>query len=672
MIYVLQKVLQAACITRADIIDDAYDQILMNGLEEKDVNTFLDDLENDLYSGLAQVIGSEDDGREALYERLLTQDGCSALYQQKENFGAAGERLFEEFASDTEQSQRHLAPLIDLLKQCGVDCHTFGSDYEPADLAPQLVFIDLKLSSGAGLDTTPVIYALKKLEEKHSGTTPIVFLMSSLSEELLESHREEIRRASGIYASQFETLKKSSISNTRDLIRQIAEHAETHPLIMQVYKQRSYWMDALSKAQEELLKVLRDLDIPEYFVLEQTTTLHEGIGLGSYITDLLLEFLAHHVEGTEEIGNFAQELNEWGLQKLPRTRLSIDSAVERVYRANVLYHKTRLQNEEKCGFGVTNGFLRLGDIFLSTEEKEEDLPLRALAVITPECDLARPDEMRGQGLHILLCEGEVKRFDPHDIPSARDGGIAPVILDLPQKENRRDLQLLVVWKPKRPVTWTNEDVEKLGIQDKQQWHYAGRLRPLFALQLQHTMTADIGRIGVQKSPSMQRPHGVTLLVREGNIWKELDQNSKSDPTAGAVGVRPKKSDLFLIRDSILRDLLQKLEEWIQAQEIEQEPMKSLHSLLDEENFYSALKCADIRRSGKSAGQPLVNIQLSRVQASEVTKRILFVRPMQVDDHRKYQPGNSVTESETEKEQAYIVFCFFQIPFEGDLITNPNS
>lgn len=665
----LRTAFAAAGISRVDIIDDAFDREPTGGLGDSEISAFISSLDDTAFDLLGQVLGIGAATEDEIIAQLSTIDGAASLYAERAQFGEPGNRLFEGFNQDTEQSKSDLEPLISLLDECGLECRTYGQDYDPDDNPPDIVFIDLKLTHGTDIQIDLPIAVLRKLDEKHKDAAPVVFLMSSL-EEALEQRHEEFRKKSELYATQFETLKKSSIKQERDLIRQLVEHAKARGLIRQVHAHRKGWQKAVRAAEAELVRALRDLDLPDYFVLKDVSALHEGVGLGTYITDLLLEFFAHHIEGAPEIGDFAKDLDGWDIKNLPRTRFHVEPAVERVYCGNLLHHRQRIEGETKRGIGVSHERLRLGDIFLSAELSQSGMPQRALVVMTPECDLARPDDMVKRGSHVLLCEGEVAQFYPHEPLRNLSAEITPVLLEYRVPGTVQDVKLIISWKKKRPSVWNLADIKALAEEQTRKWHHAGRLRPLFALELQHTLTADLSRVGVQGSPAIHRPHGLTVLVRKDNVWECLYDGAKSDAAASAVcDDRPAKRIVYMIRDALLRQLLGKLDEWCTAKNTQEEPYRSLCHLLTEENVYAALKYSVMKRGGEAANKPDTESGHRPLRglngiANGAKNLIAFARPTSVERDKVFSAGKQVVEG----EEAHVVFCFLPVHTRADEAT----
>jgi hypothetical protein len=588
----------SAQIAYAEVVDDSFNDA-PGGLELAAVTTFLgtlDDLDP-LCGRLGLSSGATED---QIVAHLQTRDGANAFYPIRAEFGAAAETLFADFVNETNTGKQKLEPLLKLLADCKVVTRASGADYEPGEQAPDIIFIDLKLRPGTSVvDLQLPLRVIKQVRDKFPNANPVVFLMSSLVE-TLEERREDFRKGSDLFSTQFETLRKDDLDGNRSkVVRQLIDMAGIKPLVDQVAAHAVTWDKALTGAQKELRTILRDMDVPDYLVLRDATAEHEGVGLGSYVTDLLLEFVSHHTEGAAELGKFISDLNAWDVKTLLRTRFHPRPVVSHVYQANTLCHVARLQYERDAGLGVNKGKLRLGDIFVSAE-LENGIPKKAVVVMSPECDLVRMDQPK-HGMNVLLCEGEVKLLKPNQ---KFDGVPTQIILAHSSGEGEPAKELIITWTRKFPVVWEKAQVEGLS-GPASAWRHVGRLRPLYALELQRILTSELSRVGVQPRPVTLSPHLVVLLVREGNKWVEKVKSDPEDLTQSAVG-RGQTQTVFIINDICFSKIWTELEKWVEGQDQQDALVKNLAAVLQSDNTYACLRHARLPKpkDGKGVYQPL--------------------------------------------------------------------
>ncbi|MBL0239578.1 MAG: hypothetical protein IPQ00_03230 [Chloracidobacterium sp.] len=167
--------------------------------------------------------------------------------------------------------------------------------------------------------------------------------------------------------------------------------------------------------------------------------------------ELLLEYLAHEVEGQAKVWDLAKVLDSLNVEALPRARFGITPAAAKLCSANMLHSEAMLLAEDDNKNGPANGHFFTGDIFFEAQSLNLPTPTRAFAIITPACDLVRPDRLKGKS--ILLCEGEVKDFETGANLIAGDD--LPIVV---MKNPRSPEKLITIeWKKKKLHIWDDED-----------------------------------------------------------------------------------------------------------------------------------------------------------------------------------------------------------------------
>lgn len=552
----------AGGINCAHIIDDAFDDLPVTALIEEEAQGFLEALDETDFDSIGAVLGiqvpSEDQVRAALQELSTYQ----TLFRQRERLPPTCAPLFANFITSQESKLAQIQPLITLLEAQGVACHKFGAAYEVVGSpVPQLFFVDLRLQENTALvGPEDAVKVYQKLTAVHAGCKPFVFLMSSLSTPLA-ARREDFRRTADLFQSEFEDIDKKIFEDETELARVLGRYAKVMPQLAQMRGHMEAVQGAVAVATMNVMRELRALDLADYFVLYHNTTSVEKIGLGGYVVELLLEFLAHEVEGNEQVWELSKALDNLDIKTLPRSRFGLSFAAANIYSASMLHARKRLFAEEALGTGPAQGYFYLGDIFFEAKELNEALPTRALAVITPACDLVRPDRLKDRS--VLLCEGSVRAVNPGTIPSGTDF-LPSVVMHHPKDEKK---QLLIDWSKKKVHVWGDEERAKFADPEKCHYVRVSRLRPLYAIQLQHAVTADLSRIGTQRPPSLLMPHGLQCLISDGEKWIELDSEDATDPTVAALsdGERgDKKHTLFVVADPVVQRVLRKLKVWLAA------------------------------------------------------------------------------------------------------------
>lgn len=657
----LQDLVREAGILHAHLVDDAFDKVPGAELRPESLQTFVSSLNTQQFDELAAVLGMPEGNEDEILQFLNTYDGSISLYSHRAKFGEAADLLFEDFIAGLEPEKNRLAPLIDFLQGLGIECHTFGRDYQvDSTPEPQMLFVDLKLNEREIRLDEPV-RVVKTLKERYQGAHPLIFLMSS-APVALQADQEDFRDKCCLLITQFEILPKRTFASSDDLGLFLKHHIGVYSQLCQLQAHVASWEHALDSAKEKLKRTLYSLDLPDYFVLHRNTVALEQIPLGTYVSDLLLEYVSHEIESSPEVWSFARYLDDWKLSDLTRSRFNVAPVVGDIFSANVLHAFPRIAAESDRGRGPANGYLNLGDIFFRREEIEQSKIKTAWVVLSPACDLVRPSVLQKRKASILLCEGEVESLKASTIPKEVDG-LHPVILRHPPENGQ---QFIIWWQKKRPQIWRPEDLMGLENPAESQWTHVGRLRPLYALQLQHAVTSDLSRIGVQRPPDAYVPHGIEVLIAKANKWEMLVNTFRDDPTAGAISQNKGAQKLtFILSDVVVRETLSKLRNWVARNP--EEPAADLLGRLprcDGADRALMFHVHEIRDKDLAKGDdskaseaifPLHAIRLPEGESQDIKESIVFAwQGREVDKH--YGGGKQRLET----AQGVLVFRYVRI------------
>lgn len=557
----LKELLEGRNIKCAHIIDDAFDETPSVGLNDEAIGLILSHIDNNDFIRLCQLLEVNDEDEAKVRDKLASTEHFASLYEKRNELSdLLKQEIFHEFEIDRKGKLEQLQPLLDVLTNAGINCLKFGVNYDPKNqAAPQLFFVDLKLRENTFRPAhDDAKDALDRLKFEFPGAKPFVFLMSSQALALGNS-REDFRRAAALFQSEFESVEKSCFSDKSELERMLGRYTaamDTHSALHSSMEQVKL---AVTNAAENVLDELRSLDFADYFVLFKNTVSVEKIDLGSYIVELLLEYLANEVEGKEKVWALASELNKLEMSNLRRVRFGWTPAAMRLYSANMLHNPEMLRAEEKMLTGPSQGYFFTGDIFFDAKSYNEGDPERALAIITPACDLVRPQEMKGKSL--VLCEGAVKRVTEANPPLIADDGLPVTLMRHPKDSGQF---IIIQWNKKKIHAW--DDEARAAFQDATKCMFvrAGRLRPLFALQLQQKVTSDLSRVGTQKPPSALNLRGIRCFVSDGTTWSEVYSDPTSDAAAWLIseeGKKKVKMVSLLLSDHTVQKAFEKVKEW---------------------------------------------------------------------------------------------------------------
>ena len=552
----LKDTVAQAGITDAHIVDDAFDVLPGAGLQDAPIHTFLSALNSAQFDAVADLLGVPGGDEDTVVERLRHREGAAALWPVRATYGEAADRLLQDFAQTVGPERDLLNPLLVTLERLGIRCHTFGRDYAPhEEPPPQMLFVDLKLTEDRIRVQEPVA-VIKKMREHYHDAHPLVFLMST-QQGSLEAERDTFREASKLFSSQFEDIAKRKIEKQAAFERFLEHHVQVYRRIVALQRHVESWSRAMALSQRTLETTLRKLDLADYFVLHNTASA-DRIKLGGYVTDLLLEYVAYQIEGSADIGAFAKELDSWDPKLLTRSHFNIQPLVADIFAANVLHAFERLEWERDRGLGPTHGFLRLGDVFFRRAEVENGPIESAVVVLQPACDLVRPDSVVKREATILLCKGKVKQLRGASKLLTEDN-LDPVILRFPAGT---DTRYVVTWQKKQACFWAHTELERLKTPSTHEWVHVGRLRSLYALQLQRAVTAELSRVGTQRRPVTYVAHGIEVLIPKHGKWSTLAAYA-AEPSAGAIADdKREQRKTFMVSDVIIRETFDRLDDWL--------------------------------------------------------------------------------------------------------------
>jgi hypothetical protein len=231
-----------------------------------------------------------------------------------------------------------------------------------------------------------------------------------------------------------------------------------------------------------------------------------------------------------------------------------------VVAANIVYSDERLKAEHARGYGPSHGYLSLGDIFFKRSEIEAKKLQTAWVVLTPACDLARPAAIETREGSIILCEGSVKALTPTTDLVGKEK------LDQVIIQHSDGTPYAIDWRKKKVRIWDFEQYRELKADSaKFPWVHAGRMRPVYALQLQRVVFGDLERVGTMRRPVPYAPCGVEVLIPQADKWFVLPMQYDyvHDPSAGAISDDPNmQRKTFILSDVLLRETFETLSDWV--------------------------------------------------------------------------------------------------------------
>ncbi|KPW44800.1 hypothetical protein ALO95_01730 [Pseudomonas syringae pv. antirrhini] len=647
----LMELFASVGVKNAHFIDDAFDLAPTKGLAQEDVQHFIDRIDLPALERIGELTGIADITDADAIEALQVLEHTHSIFNSRAEFGEAGEVLFSDFFTDRSGKKSDLEILIDFLKKSGVESERFGVDsYHDCKSEPQLVFIDLRLrENGDPITTADAVEVYKKTREMYPTCKPFVFLMSTLTTPL-RNFRESFFLEAQIFASQFEAISKQNFRDEDEMQAVFTNYIRFLPELHRLHDRIGFIEGAIRKAAVNVGNTLRSLDLPDYFVLHHNTAAIEKVGLGTYISDLLLEYLVNEVESSPELWNLAAELDGWKLQKLPRSRFGLTYAAGKIYSGNILHSNFRLESEAARGLGPKDGYFYLGDVFFLKDEYASGSPKKAYVIATPACDLVRPEKLKERT--IFVCEGRVKKVTLATTPTG-DGGIPTTIISSPNDTLK---QFSIDWNKKRLHTWHVEEMSAFE-KDESDYVRVGRLRPLYAIQLQHAITADLSRIGVQRAPNMLQPMGIGVCVSNGVKWVAVDNDDVNEPCAAAVAdTEDGKQALYIISDATVRRIRKKIKAWLDRNSTFPSAV-TLRKIVESEAFEEKLMYMIHTRAEGVAPEDDIVRPMAGVDgiSEEECAKMVLVRPNSTTAYAKVNGGRDVSP----EQEAVLVISLFK-------------
>ena len=388
-----------------------------------------------------------------------------------------------------------------------------GSGCEVVELKPndelkvrdkQLVFIDYYLEKDK-VDGDLAEEIAKQIElDRAPGCAQQIVLMSSA--ENVRTFRSTFRRSAGIQGSAFSFVAKNDLDEPWKVRAHLKMFAGALPHSQVIGEYVASAKESVRNAGKRLIEVLDDLDLGDFAYIQKLSLQADGHPLGDYLSWLFSTHLAALA--------FEHELRE---QQSKVDKVEFDevfiSPVEPSTIVATLYHNAlfarnvgRLGPHPRAADGgefYDLPLVGLGDVFLDGGRT------KAVVILSADCDLAfAPNAERSpdRNMPVLLVEGEPRRIED---AQGTSGDSATAGLGYGSEVYRID------WNFKTYRTVPLGDLEdclrEIGVDVSER----DRLRPLYALKLQHDFGKQLLRAGHPVMPPFRK--GV-----RGEILRSLD------------------------------------------------------------------------------------------------------------------------------------------------------
>ena len=491
----LRALLEARGIRKAVVIDDVFDAVPRpDELNDSDWTIFFDDLgENGgrLLSGLHP--GYDDATPDELKN---SQEFITVVWENRASLPpAACDPLFGEYQTTKATERTGLDALVATLEGLGLTCMTMGREFDEGAKEADLLFVDLFLgfhqSEG---DMGRAVCRVSKLVEGRTQNPPLVVLMSRSSR--LWGKRNEFRDNAGLLGSTFRVVSKADLAKDGTLETILMRLARPYEDARRIAGFVHAWDRGLDQARKNFIRVLRRLDLQDLAQIRALLLDFEGQNLGEYLLDVADRVLQHEIEDDDPTIEAARQLNKIDLSKYPAPHLAGSPDLQDLVHRMVFLHSDRLRLSEDDG----KVQLQFGDLLRWKKEDGTAFSDDVSLVITPACDLVRDRVER-----VMLLSGTLEGLEPKNW-SYKASPLRTAIVMLPE-EGRKWIR----WKLKdvKALKWSKLDA-LLG--EREQLNRVGRLREVYAVEIQQKMLADMGRIGQPANPPATFPVSIALYV----------------------------------------------------------------------------------------------------------------------------------------------------------------
>jgi len=494
----LKELLKTRGIRKAVVIDDVFDAVPRpEELNDGDWSNFFDDLSEEE----KQLLKTLHDGyEEASADDLkASPEFLAVVWENRQKLPQAGEHLFRDYEQTKDTERAGLEALVAALEALGLTCTTMGRDLVAEARKAELIFIDLFLGFHQSEDDmTRAIQRVGELVEGRIGSPPLVVLMSRSPR--LQDKRNEFRDTAGLLGSTFRVVSKADLAKdgTLDtLLTRLANHYEDAKRVAGFVHA---WDSGLDHARRNFIGILRRLDLSDLAQVRALLLDFEGQNLGEYLLDVADRVLQHEIEDDDTTIAAALELNKIDLEKYPAPHLVGSPDLQELVHRMVFLHPDRLQLSEDNG----NVQLQFGDVLRWKTEDGRQYGDDVSLVVSPACDLVRDEGTK----RVMLLSGKLEELQPKNW-SYKAGPVRTAIVILPD-EGRKWIR----WNLKnvRSLDW-DELGRFFGEEDKVR--RIGRLREIYAIEIQQMLLADLGRIGRPANLPVPFPVSVSLFYVDG-------------------------------------------------------------------------------------------------------------------------------------------------------------
>jgi len=565
-------------IKKAVVIDDVFDDAPRpDELNDDDWSTFFDDLATEEQEKISEWFPAYDSMN--LSDLQKSEEFINILWENRKELSTDSSKTLFKVYEDTNQSEKLvLEKIVDTLNRLGLQCAKMGC--KPLDDArdANLVIIDLFLGwQQSDQDMKRAVRRAKDLVNERLANPPIIILTSKSPR--LNEERDVFRDEVGLLGSTFRVATKASLAEEgrlETILTRLVEHYEDAKRIAQfVYA----WEAGLEQAQKRLIQHLRRLDLSDLAQIRALLLNFEGQELGEYLLDVADRVLQYEIEGNDNTIAAALDLNKVDLEKYPAPHLVGTSDLQKLVHRMVFIHPDRLRLS-KANDKVK---LQFGDLLRWKAEDANSITADVSLVVSPACDLARD----GGTKRVMFLSGKLEDLHPKNW-SYKPSPIRTAIIIFPNRERK--------W-----IKWDLKDIKALAwdeldqlINAEERLERIGRLREIYAIEIQQRLLTDLGRIGRLANLPAPFPVDISLFYvdDEGN---SCPLNVEEIETAACYVGRDDRSQP-LHRLVLTEQTCDKIEQTLQALDdsfVNDSAKSSLVAVKEDRSFFTKFERGEI-------------------------------------------------------------------------------
>ncbi len=594
----LKDLLAARGITRALVIDDVFDSLPRpEELNDGDWSNFFDDLGdagNELLKELYK--GYEEASAEEL---KASQDFITVVWENRTKLpNAACDHLFHDYEETKTTERAGLDVLVGALGALGLACTTMGRELNEGAKQAELIFVDLFLGFHQSEDDMErAVRRVGELVEGRVQNPPLVVLMSRSPR--LQEKRNEFRDTAGLLGSTFRVVSKADLAREgtlETLLTRLANHYEDAKRVAGFVHA---WDSGLDQARRNFVRILRRLDLSDLAQVRALLLDFEGQRLGEYLLDVADRVLQHEIEDDDNTIAAALKLNKIDLRKYPAPHLAGSPDLQELVHRMVFVHPDRLRlsaNENKVQ-------LQFGDVLRWKADEGDGYGGAVSLVVSPACDLVRDGAER-----VMLLSGTLEELQPKNW-SYRAGPIRTAIVILPD-EGRKWIR----WNLKnvRSLEWNKLD--KL-IGEDVSLKRIGRLREIYAIEIQQMLLTNLGRIGQPANLPVPFPVAISLFYVGIDCKARRLAVNHIDSAACYVGrgERPQPVHRLVLSEQTCDHIEQALQA-LGQDAVRQSAQASLAAVKADRDFFTKFERGEIEMP-TDAGTKVIKADNNRVYAA---------------------------------------------------------